>query len=82
MQTIYIIYNLENDISKFTKADSFSVYSNLITKDLVKQIHKQHKTINAWTPNTEKEIQDMLNLHVDNIITDNVNLAKKVLNRR
>lgn len=81
INTIFISFNLEQDISYYKDADSFSLFTPIINTQLVKEIHKNHKTVNAWTPNTKEEIQTMINLNVDNIITDDLELAKNVMRK-
>ena len=81
INTIFISFNLEQDISYYKDADSFSLFTPIINANLVTEIHKNHKTVNAWTPNTEEEINEMINLNVDNIITDDLELAKNVMRK-
>ncbi len=80
--TTYISFEAIDKIDDYKDADAFSIYSGVITKDLVDKIHKSQKKINAWTPDTKEEIKNMVDLKVDNIITDDVELAKEVLGRK
>ena len=45
----------------------------------MKKLHNQGKEVYAWTVNTRDNINKMLDLNVDNIITDDVDLARKLL---
>ena len=67
------------DITSLSKADSFSIEAASITKTLVNKIHNEGKEIYAWTVNTKESINKMIDLNVDNIITDNVTLAKELI---
>ena len=69
------------DILNFVDADSFSIEATSINKKLVNEIHSSGKAIFAWTINTEESIQNMINLNVDNIITDDITLAREVIAR-
>ncbi len=79
MKTVYVISLLYGDIDSFTAADQFSIEASSITSSLVKQIHKEGKQIYAWTINTEEGIKEMLDMQVDNVVTDDVSLAKKII---
>lgn len=59
--------------------DFYSLEMSFLTKDLVEKIKNQGKEVHAWTVNSEEDLKRMQKLQVDNIITDNPILAKKVL---
>lgn len=44
---------------------------------MVFDVHNAGKELYAWTVNTEENIDRMIEIHVDNIITDNVTLTKE-----
>ena len=69
------------DITKLEAADHFSIEASSITENLVNKIHQENKQIYAWTINSEETMQKMIDLKVDNIITDNITLAKKVIEK-
>ncbi len=79
--TLYVMSFAYGDITKLTSADHFSIEASSITENLVKRIHKENKKIFAWTINTEEKMQKMIDLKVDNLITDNITLAKKTLEK-
>lgn len=78
--TVYVTGLMKDDISAFKAADHYSIEASRITSELVERIHKEGKKIYAWTVNKEESINRVLNLNVDNIITDNVTLVKDVFN--
>ncbi len=79
IQTVYVMSFAYGDILSLKAADSFSIEASSITKTLVENIHAEGKEIYAWTVNTEESIQKMIQLNVDNIITDQITLAKDTI---
>ena len=67
------------DINQLTAADHFSIEATSITEKLVADVHGAGKQLYAWTVNTEENINRMIALHVDHIITDDVTLAKECI---
>lgn len=62
------------------EVDAVSLYYKLITKETVDQFHKKGIMVYAWTVNTAEDIELMGQLEVDNIITDNPDLAISLFN--
>lgn len=81
IHTVYVMSLAFGDIISFKDADAFSIEATSITSSLVSKVHKEGKQIYAWTVNTEDNINKMIDLKVDNIITDNISLAKKTIYR-
>lgn len=79
IHTVYVMSLAYGDINMLTAADHFSVEASSITEKLVSDVHNAGKEIYAWTVNTEESIGRMIELNVDNIITDNVTLAKECI---
>lgn len=79
MKTLYVMSLAYGNITALQSADAFSIEATSITSSLVSHIHKEGKKIQAWTVNTEESIQKMIDLNVDNIITDNVTLARNTI---
>lgn len=79
IKTGYIMSFAYGDILKLDKADNFSIESSSINKSLVKKLHNEGREVYAWTVNTKENINKMLDLNVDNIITDDVTLARELL---
>lgn len=48
-----------------------------VTETLVSQVHNAGKQLYVWTVNKQESILQMIDLNVDNIITDDIKLAKR-----
>lgn len=81
IKTVYVMSLAYGDVTKLKDADSFSIEASNINNSLVKKIHNQGKEVYAWTVNTEKNIKKMIDYNVDNIITDNITLAKDTISK-
>ena len=79
IKTVYVTSIAIGNITKLKDADAFSIETTNINKKLVKRIHNEGKEIYAWTVNTEESINKMIDLNVDNIITDNITLSKELV---
>ncbi len=77
--TVYVMSVAYGNIYKLKAADSFSIKYSFITENLVRTVHNAGKEIYAWTVNSEYQINQMIAMNVDNIITDNVVLAQKCI---
>ena len=77
IKTVYVMSLAYGNITELIAADNFSVEASSITKTLVKKVHNSGKELYAWTVNTKESIDNMIEFNVDNIITDNINLAKE-----
>lgn len=77
IRTVYVMSFVYGDINQLEAADHFSIEATSVTEKMVSDVHNAGKELYAWTVNTEENIDRMIELHVDNIITDNVTLAKE-----
>ncbi len=77
--TVYVTALAYGDITKLKAADYFSVEASSVTNSMVSRIHNEGKQIYAWTVNTDESINKMIELNVDNIITDDLTLAKNLI---
>ena len=82
IKTIYVMGFAYGNISRLKKADGFSVRYTSVTRDLVSRVHNAGREIYAWTVNSRWAIDDMIDRQVDNIITDNVPLAKSRIEKK
>ncbi len=79
IKTVYVSSFLYGNLESLKEADVFSVSETNLTKNLIEQVHEQGKEIYVWTVNNSENIQKMKEMGVDNVITDDVELAKKIL---
>ena len=75
--TVYVTSLAYGNVDYLSAADHFSIQSTSITPRLVSRIHKQGRQIYAWTVNNKNSINRMIDQNVDNIITDNIELARQ-----
>ena len=69
------------NITDLSYADAFSVEATNVTSNLVSKVHNQGKELYAWTVNTEESINKMIDMGVDNIITDNIELGRELVEK-
>ena len=75
--TVYVTSLAYGSIDRMKYADHFSVHSASVTPRLVSHVHNHGHQIYAWTVNTKAGIDRMIERNVDNIITDNISLARQ-----
>ncbi len=75
--TVYVMRFLYGNISALSAADHFSVEAVSVTRSLVTRAHNAGKQLFVWTVNSRRSMEKMVELNVDNIITDDVDLAKQ-----
>jgi len=54
-------------------------HSLIVDKEMVRVMHEAGKYVHAWTPNDAAEMNRLLDLGVDGIITDRADVLKQVL---
>ena len=79
--TGYIMTMSYGSISQAEAADFFSVRYDYVTERFVREAHALGKEVHAWTVNYMGNIKRMLDMGVDNIITDDPVLVRKVQNQ-
>ena len=79
IRTVYVMSVAYGDITRLEYADAFSVRYGFANRSLVSRVHQAGKTICVWTPNTSGTIQKMIDLDVDDIITDEPQLALRLI---
>ena len=60
-------------------ADFFSVENTFITSGMVNAVHLRGKTVSAWTIDRESDASHMLELGVDDLITDKPDMVRSLL---
>lgn len=81
IRTGYIISAAYGNFYSNDAVDFLSVRSGFINRNLVENVHAQGKGIHAWTVNTKSEIERLVMLGVDGIITDRPVLAREIVYR-
>lgn len=74
----YVAYKSIDNIEDYKYVDIFSIDYSYVNQELVNNIHKLGKEIHVWTVNNEVDINRMLDINVDNIITNDIELAIKL----
>lgn len=77
--TVYVMGLAYGNISRLSAADHFSVEASNVTERLVSHVHNEGKQIYVWTVNTKSAIRRMIDMRVDNIVTDDVLLAQECI---
>ena len=81
IKTVYVMSIAIGEITDAKYADAFSVEASNVNESLVNTVHNSGKELFAWTINTEESINNMIDMDVDNIITDNIQLGKKLVKK-
>ena len=76
LTTVYVLSMAYGNLEQLTDADHFSINYSFISRDLVSRSHQMGKQVYAWTVNRADIMERMIDLGVDNIITNNVALGK------
>ena len=79
IKTLYVMSVAIGDITNLEYADNFSVEATNVNEELVNLIHSKGKKLFVWTINTKDNINKMIDLGVDNIITDDYPLAVRLV---
>lgn len=74
ISTLYVMSLAYGNVNRLKAADSFSMEAGNVSPSMVSRIHNAGKQIFVWTVNNRKIINRMIDLNVDNIITDRVAL--------
>jgi glycerophosphoryl diester phosphodiesterase len=77
IQTGYIVSRPMNNLGSLN-VDFYSVQENVISKKMVSDIHRGNKEIYAWTVDRKVEMNNMLKLNVDGIISDKPQLLLNI----
>ncbi|SDB18129.1 glycerophosphodiester phosphodiesterase family protein [Eubacterium oxidoreducens] len=76
--TLYISTISYGNISELDAADGFSLEASMVTRRLIKKIHKNNKLVYVWTVNAESMQTEMFAYYADGIITDDVKGALSI----
>ena len=76
IKTIYVMSIAKGDIASIEYVDVYSIEASNINYSMVESIHNANKEIYAWTINDKNILNNMLDMHVDNIITNDPIMVK------
>lgn len=79
IRTGFIVAAAYGDYYTNPAVDFISLRSSLVTRGLVERAHEAGRAVHAWTVNTPREIRQMEQAGVDNIITDYPVLVRNLL---
>jgi glycerophosphoryl diester phosphodiesterase len=79
IKTLFVTAVAYGELTNLESADAFSIESYFATSSMVNNLHNQGKEVYAWTVNSEDSLQTMIDVGVDNIITDNPVLARELI---
>ena len=77
--TVYVMSLAYGNVNRLKYADHFSMEASSVTPSMVSRIHNAGKKIYAWTVNNRQSLNKMIDLNVDNIITDRVTMVQKYI---
>ena len=81
IRTGYIMTMTYGGVQGMEAADFFSVKHTYVDEKFVTQAHALGKEVHVWTVNYKGDAKRMLDMGVDNIITDDPIMVRKVQNR-
>lgn len=81
IKTVYVMSIAIGNITDLKDSDAFSVEASNVNESLVNRVHNEGCELYAWTVNTKESINHMIDMNVDNIITDNIELGKDLVSK-
>lgn len=81
LKTGYIVPAAYGEYYDNPAIDFISLRASLATRSLVERAHEAGKAVHVWTVNSAKEMEQMKQAGVDNLITDYPALARQILCR-
>ena len=81
IQVGHIVSAAIGDVAKLD-VDLLSILHQHVTPSLVRSVHRAGKEIHAWTVNDRQRMSALVDLGVDNILTDDPELLRAVLDER
>ncbi len=77
--TAYVMTIAYGDICRLRAADIYSIEETCCTRAMVAYVHANGKEVLSWTVNSEANMNSVMANGVDNIITNHVTLARRVV---
>lgn len=79
LTTGYILFFALGNYQTLTNVDFVSLLYANVSLETVKKVHQAGLELHVWTVNNDQDILSMSTIGVDNIITDNPTLTKKII---
>jgi len=79
IRTAYVLSFAYGNLHTLDDADVFSIKTSSINADLVSNVHNAGKELLVWTVNTRTVMNRMIELGVDNLVTDRITLARETI---
>ncbi len=79
IKTGYCMIIADGNLTEIDFSDDVTIEEQNATESLIYQMHKQNKKVFVWTINSTENIQHLVDIGVDGIITDNPTLISKTL---
>ncbi len=77
--TVYVMSLAVGDLRSLSDADELSIEAHNLTRRLVSGVHGEGKRLLVWTVNTRESLTRALEAGADNLITDNISLARECI---
>lgn len=77
--TYLVLRNVDEDFLEYNLVDGYNIETNAISGDVVDKIHDDNKMVGVWTVDTIEEVEHMIDLKVDNILTNDVSLVRNII---
>ena len=78
IETMYISVTAVNGFEYMKAADSVSVEISFANQDVINRLHDLGHEVTIWTADTGSQIKHMIDLGADNVITNNIILAREL----
>lgn len=79
IQTLFLADYMVEDFLYLDDVDVYAVSQTYLNSYWINRIHEQGKKVFVWTLDSEDAMKQFIYLKVDNITTDDINLAKEVI---
>lgn len=79
IETVYITSVSYGNFTDLEYADGYSVESTMLSQSFVNRAQKAGKQIYVWTVNSEDQLEKVVGMGIDNVITDDPVMAKELI---
>lgn len=79
IETVYITSVSYGNFTNLEYADGYSVESTMLTQSFVSKAQKAGKQVYVWTVNSEDQLEKVVGMGIDNVITDDPVMAQELI---